>query len=452
VAGSAPRLSGRGLCGAGDRRARQPSGDIDTLQGRIAAIRSWSYIAQRPDWVLARDEMAARARAVETRLSDALHAPDRTLRQPPHHAADAQDRRRRCAPARAAGRSGAVLVDDEAIGHLDGFRFVVDPLARAADRKLLLAAAERHLPGLLATRAQALAAMPERQRNHPRRWRAVLERHHGGAAGKGRTLLEPRIRIDAALDRLSSPVRQGVETALGEWLARHGEKPLEPLRKIAEAGRDPASGPTLRALLLRLVEGGGVLAREEAGLERLDDRQRAELRGLGIRVGALDLYVPGALRPAAMVLWSALARLWDLDHGAPAEAMRPVVRAGKTPVGYRTAGSQAIRVDLAEKLLQAAHRTRTEGAIGGRTRRFALDPALARSMGLTTASYAALLRAADSARGPAPAGEGAAGRPRRRCGTGAPRARATNAGPKPPPPARQRLCRAGGMVAEPVGR
>jgi hypothetical protein len=108
-------------------------------------------------------------------------------------------------------------------------------------------------------------------------------------------------------------------------------------------------------------------------------------------------------------------------------------------------------VDLAEKLLQAAHRTRTEGAIGGRTRRFALDPALARSMGLTTASYAALLRAADSARGPAPAGEGAAGRPRRRCGTGAPRARATNAGPKPPPPARQRLCRAGGMVGRTGG-
>ncbi|MEO0698510.1 MAG: helicase-related protein, partial [Pseudomonadota bacterium] len=49
-------------------------GDIDTLQGRIAAIRSWAYICQRPDWVLARDEMAARARAVEAKLSDALHA------------------------------------------------------------------------------------------------------------------------------------------------------------------------------------------------------------------------------------------------------------------------------------------------------------------------------------------------------------------------------------------
>jgi ATP-dependent RNA helicase SUPV3L1/SUV3 len=32
------------------------SGDIDTLQGRIAAIRSWSYICQRRDWVLAQEK------------------------------------------------------------------------------------------------------------------------------------------------------------------------------------------------------------------------------------------------------------------------------------------------------------------------------------------------------------------------------------------------------------
>ena len=307
-----------------------------------------------------------------------------------------------------------MLVDDEAIGHLEGFRFVVDPLARAADRKLLLAAAERHLPGLLATRAQALVrdagtAEGITLADGALRWNGITV----ARLEKGRTLLEPRIRIDAALDRLPSPVRQGVETALTEWLARHGERPLEPLRKIAETGRDPASGPTLRALLLRLVEGGGVLARAEAGLERLDDRQRTALRGLGVRVGALDLYVPGALRPAAMILWSALARVWGLEHGAPPDAMQPVIRGGREiPVGYRAAGSQAIRVDLAEKLLHAAHRTRTEGAIGGRTRRFALDPALARSMGLTTASYAALLRAAGfRAWPPRPLAEGAAGPP-----------------------------------------
>jgi ATP-dependent RNA helicase SUPV3L1/SUV3 len=47
-------------------------GDIDTLQGRLAAIRSWAYICQRPDWILSRDEMSARARAVEAKLSAGL--------------------------------------------------------------------------------------------------------------------------------------------------------------------------------------------------------------------------------------------------------------------------------------------------------------------------------------------------------------------------------------------
>jgi ATP-dependent RNA helicase SUPV3L1/SUV3 len=115
-------------------RAPSPSstirGDIDTLQGRIAAVRSWSYICQRPDWVLAREEMAERARAVEARLSDALHARlterfvnRRTavlMRRVGHDAA--------LLPVRVEG--DAVLVEEEKIGELAGFAFRVDPAAR----------------------------------------------------------------------------------------------------------------------------------------------------------------------------------------------------------------------------------------------------------------------------------------------------------------------------------
>jgi ATP-dependent RNA helicase SUPV3L1/SUV3 len=136
----------------------RPQGDIDTLQGRIAAIRSWAYIAQRPDWVLARDEMAARARAVEARLSDALHA----------RLTERFVNRRTTILMKSLGQDAAVLpvvlgendvvtVEDEPIGHLEGFRFVVDPLANHSDRRMLLAAAEKALPGLLGKRARDLA-------------------------------------------------------------------------------------------------------------------------------------------------------------------------------------------------------------------------------------------------------------------------------------------------------
>ncbi len=369
-----------------------PSGDIDTLQGRIAAVRSWAYITQRPDWVLARDEMAARARAVETRLSDALHArlTERFV-----------NRRTTVLMRKAAGDAsflpvrisdvGAVLVDDEPIGHLEGFRFVVDPLARAADRKLLLAAAERHLPGLLSARADALIAAASEPgglalESGALTWNGLVV----GRLERGKSVLEPRLRLDPSLGLLSARQRPLLIAALEGWLARRILADLGPLVRLAEAARAPESGPDLRALLLRLVAAGGGLPREEVALEQLDTRQRDALRRLGVRTGAIDLFVPALLKPAPLALWCRLAALRGDAPAAPPPNLPPVVAAKAPPAGYRRAGGQVIRIDMAEKLLQAAHRRR----IGAAGKRYPLDPALARSMGLATAGYAALLRAA----------------------------------------------------------
>ena len=369
-----------------------PSGDIDTLQGRIAAVRSWAYITQRPDWVLAREEMAARARAVETRLSDALHA----------RLTERFVNRRTTVLMRKAGgdasllpvrvsEAGAVLVDDEPIGHLEGFRFVVDPLARAADRKLLLAAAERHLPALLAARADALIAAAGEPNGLALEGGALT--WNGLATARleqGRSVLEPRLRLEPALGLLPARQRPLLSAALEGWLAQRIAGDLGPLVRLAEAARAAESGPDLRALLLRLVAGGGVLARDEAGLERLDARQRDALRRLGVRIGALDLFVPAVLRAAPLALWCSLAAVAGEAPAPPPAQLPPVVTAKAPPAGYRRAGLQAIRVDMAEKLLQTAHRRR----IAATCKRYPLDPALARSMNLATAGYAALLRLA----------------------------------------------------------
>ncbi len=367
-----------------------PSGDIDTLQGRIAAIRSWSYIAQRPDWVLAKEEMSARARAVETRLSDALHA----------RLTERFVNRRTTVLMRKAGSdagllpvrlsdSGSVLVDDEPIGHLEGFRFVVDPLARASDRKLLLAAAERHLPGLLESRAAELVADAGTADRLALEGNALLWRGLAVARlEKGKFLLAPRVRPDAAFDRLATSTRTRIADALQGWVERHGARLLRPLMALDEAARAQESGANLRALLLGLVEAGGVLPRDRSGLDRLDPAQRERLKKLGVRIGALDLFVPTMLRPGPLALWAELARIWGASPPSPPLSVAAVVHSKSPPAGYRRLGNESLRVDLAEKLLHAAHRTRIDS---GR-RRFFIDPALARSMGLSTASFAALLR------------------------------------------------------------
>ncbi len=361
-------------------------GDIDTLQGRIAAVRSWSYICQRPDWVLAREDMAARARAVEQRLSDALHqrlterfVNRRTTVLMRKVGADA-------GLLRVALEGDDVLVEGEKIGELNGFTFRVDPKARHEDARLLTAAADRHLPDLVAGRADQLAVAGDDElalEGAAIVWRgqAVVR------IAKGRSALNPALRPAAALERLSADKHVAVMDHLEAWLARRW-KPLAALARIEQASTEPESGADLRALLIRLVEHGGMVARDVSGIDKLSPPQRERLKRLGVRIGALDIFHPDMVKAKALNLWQQARG----GGGTLADPMVPVISPeGKpTPLAYRRLGAQALRIDRAELLLREAHGARK--AAGKKP--FVLDPAAALRIGLTTRSYAHLLRLA----------------------------------------------------------
>ncbi|MBA4162582.1 MAG: helicase [Novosphingobium sp.] len=389
-----------------------PSGDIDTLQMRIAAIRSWAYIAQRPDWVLAREEMAARARAAEARLSDALHArlTERFVNRRTWVLMKKLGSDAALLPVRLAGDE--VQVDGEPIGHLAGFRFKVDSQARLADRKLLLAAAGRHLPELRGARAAQLLAGLEDGSAELALTGAILswEGEEIARLVPGRSPLSPQIKPDSALDGLATAQRQALDVALGRWLEQ-ALGALAPLRKLEVASADPKAGAELRALLIQLIEKGGMLARGGSRIERLSGEQRKGLTRLGVRVGALDLFVPEMLKSKALVAWQALLAAREVQLPAPVPGMPPVVALpGKaaTPPGYRHLGKQGLRLDMAEKVLRAAHEVRVKAG----PKSFVLDPALAVSIGLATASYAHLLRLGGfTVTMPRPLGDGQFGPP-----------------------------------------
>src|SRR5207302_8677241 len=54
-------------------QADRVDGDIDTLSARIAQIRTWTFVANRPDWLKDPERWQGIAREVENKLSDALH-------------------------------------------------------------------------------------------------------------------------------------------------------------------------------------------------------------------------------------------------------------------------------------------------------------------------------------------------------------------------------------------
>jgi ATP-dependent RNA helicase SUPV3L1/SUV3 len=362
-------------------------GDIATLQGRIAAIRSWAYICQRPDWVLARDEMAARARGVEAKLSDALHArlTERFVNRRTAILMKNLGNDPKLLPV-VLSDDGGLLVEGEHIGTVTGFRFAVDAQANLADRKMLLSAGEKALPRILAEQAVRLRESGFEG--------VTLEQGVVRWAGQdiariepSASILEPRVTPARELDRIEEHERAQFLAALASWV-KTGLAPLEPLAALQAAAKDPAAGTEARALLLNLIAGHGLATREQAGIVHLPKEARPFLRKLGVTFGALDIFAATLLKPAARTAFHKAG----LDTRPLEEAMRSVLPGSKhVPAGYRPAGDQLIRVDVAEKLLRAAHDARSRKP---EARSVPLDPALAVSTGLSEASFHRLLGAA----------------------------------------------------------
>jgi ATP-dependent RNA helicase SUPV3L1/SUV3 len=362
-------------------------GDIATLQGRIAAIRSWAYICQRPDWVLARDEMAARARGVEAKLSDALHArlTERFVNRRTAILMKNLGNDPKLLPVTLA-EDGGLLVEGEHIGTVTGFRFAVDAQANLADRKMLLSAGEKALPRILAEQAVRL-----RESGFAG---VTLEQGVVRWAGQdiariepSASILEPRVTPARELDRIEERERAQFLAALAAWVQAE-LAPLEPLAALQAASKDPAAGTEARALLLNLIAGHGLASREQAGIIHLPKEARPFLRKLGVTFGALDIFAAALLKPAARTAFHKAG----LDQRPLEQAMRSVLPGSKSiPAGYRPAGEHLIRVDVAEKLLRAAHDARGKKP---QARSVAIDPALAISTGLSEASFQRLLGAA----------------------------------------------------------
>ena len=104
-------------------------GDVATLSGRLAQIRTFTYAAHRPGWTSDGAHWQGETRAIEDRLSDALHEPltqrfiDRRTSVLMKHLRedDAADVKLE--------EDGGVSISGELMGRLDGFHFTPDPRA-----------------------------------------------------------------------------------------------------------------------------------------------------------------------------------------------------------------------------------------------------------------------------------------------------------------------------------
>ena len=338
-------------------------GDIDALSQRIAQGRTWTFVANRPDWLLDPLHWQGETRRVEDRLSDALHE---------RLASRFVDRRTSVLMRRLRENAmleaeitpgGDVTVEGQHVGHLHGFQFVPDATAEGQEAKTLRSAAEKALGGEIEARAERFSAAAD----------ASLVLSHDGVIRwtgdpvaklvPGDKLFEPGLRLIAD-EGLAGAHREKVEARLSAWLKAHTVRLLGPLMEIESAA--DLTG-LARGIGYQIVEALGVLERAKVAheMKSLDQDGRANLRRHGVRFGAYHIFLPALLKPAPRTL---AAQLWALRGGGldqpGLDEIAHLTGSGRTSIkvdstiakglyraaGFRVCGERAVRVDILERL------------------------------------------------------------------------------------------------------
>jgi ATP-dependent RNA helicase SUPV3L1/SUV3 len=333
------------------KRIDRTDGDIDTLSKRLAYIRTWTYVAQRKGWV--NDEMHWRGatRAVEDRLSDALH--ERLTQR-------FVDRRTSVLLRRLKQKEAMVAeVNDKGEVTVEAGQE-----AKAISQASLQALAPQfHL------KADRFYNAPDTEIDFTEQGGLMWGEQAVGKLVAGADPMKPQVKafVDEAA---GEDVAQKVQRRLQHFIDRKVATLFEPLLNIQ---RDEALSGLARGFGFRMVENFGIIPRGDVAdeVKALDQDARGALRKHGVRFGQFTIFMPLLLKPAPtrlrLVLWSLAQGLEDFPE-APPPGLVTVPSGTSHPrgyhamSGYRAAGERAIRIDMLERL---ADMLRNEDSRGG---------------------------------------------------------------------------------------
>jgi ATP-dependent RNA helicase SUPV3L1/SUV3 len=344
------------LAGRVDRIDRT-DGDIDALSKRLAYIRTWTYVAQRKGWVHDESHWRDVTRAVEDRLSDALHERLtarfvdrrtsvllRRLNQKEGLVADVNDK-------------GEVTVEGQFVGKIEGFRFRQDQNATAEEAKTIRAASIQALAPQFHLRADRFYNAPDTEIDFTEQGGLMWGSDAVGKLVAGQDTLKPTV-VAFVDDEAGTDVAEKVQRRLQHFIDRKIATAFEPMLKMNGDDTLPAEA---KGFAFRLVEHFGVIPRADVAdeVKALEQDARGFLRKHGVRFGQFTIFMPLLLKPAPtrlrLVLWSLSKGLQDFPE-APPPGLVTVPTVSDLPdgtyamSGYRAAGDRAIRIDMLERL------------------------------------------------------------------------------------------------------
>ncbi len=348
-------------------RLDQIEGGVDILSTRLSQIRTWTYCANKTRWSSDPSYWIKRTRAVEDRLSDALHENliERFVDRRTH--ALLKGMTKGMSMTTSVKDNGEVWVDDQKIGQLEGLSFKIDESASELEAKALQAAATKAVSPVIDRRLTSLCGGSHDIFTLSDDGKILWGGQAIGRIAASGSVFSPDAELIGA--EMGNPnLRNLAIDRMRDFLQSEVSKKLEPLHVLKAFQADENQPAPARGLAYTLLQENGSIERADhyQTLKSLDQDSRKPLREIGVVFGQYNVYMPELIKPKAAHLLSLI-----LAYGAGGNAKPFIPFAGVTSIanagelqsdlfdahslavaGYKACGPRIIRFDILNRLSQ----------------------------------------------------------------------------------------------------
>jgi len=284
-------------------------GNVDLLSHRLSNVRTWSYVANKKNWVENSDYWVQLTKSIEDKLSDKLHDEltksfidkkisilSRSLKQDLVLNTEINE-------------DNKIYIDGQLIGELKGLKFLIEVTSKTLDTdiKSIKKAARKGVEKELIKRVEKILSNTDLSVNNENK--IIWKNNPIARLKKGSNYLNPEFDIIAD-DSLDETSKLKLTNFLAKWLDNYINDILGDLIKLT---KHKINNQYLRGLVFQLYEKNGVVKRNEVDkiVKLIPAEERKKLWGMGIKIGRYHIYLPKMLKPKAVEF---RISLWNLFH------------------------------------------------------------------------------------------------------------------------------------------
>ena len=275
-------------------------GNIDMITNRISNVRTWSYVANKKNWVENSDYWIELSKNIEDNLSEKLHQELSKIFIDKRISVLSRGLKQDAKLKTTITNDDDVIIDEQLIGKLKGLKLNLEFTSSTleTDIKSLKKAARQGMVGELSSRVKEIINKKEVEfRNNSK---IYWKENPIAKIKKGKNYLSPEVEIISD-EALHVEVKEELLHFLSDWLSGYISEELNDLINLIKLDN---KNKYLRALSFQLYESNGILKRinVEDIVKAISKDERKQFKSLGIKIGRYHIFLPKMLKPKAVNL------------------------------------------------------------------------------------------------------------------------------------------------------